>query len=101
MLEVVNVLFGATAAVYLAASVLFVADLVGRAGASGLARTWAPRLVAVGVPLHATHIVLWSLVLHVCPVEGIHFALSIAALLASCAYVLARRKYRVDVVGAF
>ncbi len=41
------------------------------------------------------------MVLHVCPVEGIHFALSVAALLACVAYVLARLRYQVDVVGAF
>jgi ABC-type uncharacterized transport system permease subunit len=98
MLELVNLLFAATAAVYFAASVLFVADLLGRAGPAG---RWAPRLVAVGVPLHATHIVLWSMVLHVCPVEGIHFALSVAAMLVCFAYVVARMRYRVDVVGAF
>ena len=97
-LSIVNLLFGTTAAVYFAASVLFVADLLGRAGPAG---KWAPRLVAVGVPLHAAHIVLWSVVLHVCPVEGIHFALSVAALLTCFAYVLARTRYRVDVVGAF
>ena len=97
-LELVNLLFGATATVYFAASVLFVADLFGRAGS--LAK-WAPRLVAAGVPLHATHIVLWSMVLHVCPVEGIHFALSVAAMLVCFAYAMARIRYRVDVVGAF
>jgi ABC-type uncharacterized transport system permease subunit len=97
-LSVVNLLFGTTAAVYFTASVLFIADLLGTAGPAG---KWAPRLVAVGVPLHAAHIALWSVVLHVCPVEGIHFALSVAALLTCLAYVLARTRYRVDVVGAF
>jgi len=97
-LELANLLFGATAAVYFAASVLFVADLLGRAGT--LAR-WAPRLVAIGVPLHAAHIAVWSVVLHVCPVEGIHFALSVAAMLACLTYAVARLRYRVDVVGAF
>jgi ABC-type uncharacterized transport system permease subunit len=97
-LQLVNLLFGATAAVYFAASVLFVAELLGRAGAAG---KWAPRLVAIGVPLHAAHIAIWSVVLHVCPVEGIHFALSVAGLLACFAYVLARMRFRVDVVGAF
>jgi ABC-type uncharacterized transport system permease subunit len=97
-LQLVNLLFGATATVYFAASVLFIVDLLGRAGS---AAAWAPRLVALGVPLHATHIVLWSMVLHVCPVEGIHFALSVAAMLVCLAYAVARLQYRVDVVGAF
>ncbi len=96
--QLANLLFGATAVVYAFASVLFVADLLGRARALA---GWAPRLVAVGVPLHAAHIVVWSLVLHVCPVEGIHFALSVASMLACFAYVLARSRYRVDAVGAF
>ncbi len=93
-----NILFWATAVVYAAATCLFVAELLGRAGN---AVRWAPRLVALGVPLHATHIVVWSIVLHVCPVEGIHFALSVAALFMCTVYVMARRRYRIDVVGAF
>ena len=100
-LELVNLLFGATAAVHFTASVLFVFDLLGRAGSGAAVGRWAPRLVAVGVPLHAAHIMLWSLVLHVCPVEGIHFALSVAGMLACLVYVVARTRYRVDIVGAF
>ncbi|HEX8793534.1 MAG TPA: cytochrome c biogenesis protein CcsA [Polyangiaceae bacterium] len=93
-----DLLFGATAAVYLAACTLFVAFLAGKG--EGAAR-WAPRLVAVGVPLHAAQIVVSSMVLHVCPVEGIHFALSVASMLAAGAYVAARSRFRIDVVGAF
>jgi ABC-type uncharacterized transport system permease subunit len=93
-----DLLFGATAAVYFAASVLFIAFLAGRADD---AVRWAPRLVAVGVPLHAAQICVWSMVLHVCPVEGIHFALSVASMLVCLVYVLARLRLKVDVVGAF
>ncbi|MGH7296073.1 MAG: cytochrome C assembly family protein [Polyangiaceae bacterium] len=93
-----DLLFGATAAAYFAASFLFVAFLLGRADR---AVRWAPRLVALGVPLHAAQICVWSLVLHVCPVEGIHFALSVASMLVCLAYVIARLRLRVDVVGAF
>jgi ABC-type uncharacterized transport system permease subunit len=96
---VVNLLFGCTALVYSLASGLFVAELAGRGGA-GVAR-WAPRLVMLGVPLHAAHIVLWSTILHVCPVEGIHFSLSVASMCACIAYLVARSRHRVDVVGAF
>jgi ABC-type uncharacterized transport system permease subunit len=97
-LQLANLLFGATAAVYFAASVLFVLDLVGHAGKGA---QWAPRLVALGVPMHAGQIVVWSIVLKVCPVEGIHFSLSVASMLVCFGYVLARTRYRVDVVGAF
>ena len=97
-LELANGLFAATVVAYLAASILFVADLFGHAGGAG---KWAPRLLAVGVPCHAAHIVVWSLVLHVCPVEGIHFSLNVASLFACFAYLIARQRYRVDAVGAF
>lgn len=87
---------------------MFIAFLLGwprgepdAGGAAGRVARWAPRLVAIGVPLHATHIVVASLVLHVCPVEGIHFAMSIASMLAAFAYVVARARFRIDVVGAF
>ena len=106
--ELVDLLFGATAAVYLAASVLFVVHLFGwsggdpnRTGGAGPVARWAPRLVAIGVPLHAANIVVASLVAHVCPVEGIHFSMSIASMLAALAYVLARARLRIDVVGVF
>jgi ABC-type uncharacterized transport system permease subunit len=93
-----DLLFGVTAAAYLLASVLFVAFLFGRAEK---AVRWAPRLIAIGVPLHAAQICLWSLVLKVCPVQGIHFALSVNAMLVALAYVLARLRLRIDMVGAF
>jgi ABC-type uncharacterized transport system permease subunit len=93
-----DLLFGATAAAYLGASVLFVAFLLGRADR---AVKLAPRLVAIGVPLHAAQICVWSLVLHVCPVEGIHFALSVASMMVCLVYVVARTRLRIDVVGAF
>jgi ABC-type uncharacterized transport system permease subunit len=106
--ELANLLFGATAAVYSAACAMFIASLMGwPAGdpdtvrGTGQVASWAPRLVAIGVALHAAHIVVSSLVLHVCPVEGIHFAMSIASMLAALAYVVARARFRIDVVGAF
>ena len=105
--EFVDLLFGATVAAYSAACAMFIAFLLGwpsgegaLGGARPLAR-WAPRLVAIAVPLHAAHIVTSSLVLHVCPVGGIHFAMSIASMLAALAYVVARGRFRIDVVGAF
>ncbi|MGH7438854.1 MAG: cytochrome C assembly family protein [Polyangiaceae bacterium] len=103
MSELAHLLFLATALLYLAASVLFIGDLagVGRAGAFGRTARFAPLLVALGVPLHASQIVVWSLVLGVCPVEGIHFALSVASMLACLAYVLGRLRFRMDAVGAF
>jgi ABC-type uncharacterized transport system permease subunit len=106
-LDLSDLLFGATATAYSAACAMFIAFLFGwpsgepDGGAPARVARWAPRLVAIGVPLHAAHIVVSSLVLHVCPVEGIHFAMSIASMLAALAYVVARARFRIDVVGAF
>jgi ABC-type uncharacterized transport system permease subunit len=95
----VDGLFAATASAYLAACVLFIAFLGNERFA--VAGRLAPRLVAIGAVLHATHIVVSSLVWHVCPVEGIHFAMSVVSLLACALYLVMRRRYRIDVVGAF
>jgi ABC-type uncharacterized transport system permease subunit len=103
----VDILFLATAVVYLAACVLFLLFLVARRddGAHGervaLAGKVAPRLVGLAVAMHATHIVTSSFASHVCPVEGIHFAMSIVSMLAGAVYVVMRRRYRIDVVGVF
>ncbi len=95
----VAVLLVVTVSVYAAACGLFVAflgnDKYARAGAL------APRLLLVATLLHAVHITASSFVFHVCPVEGIHFALSIASMLACAIYLALRHRYRIDVVGAF
>jgi ABC-type uncharacterized transport system permease subunit len=95
----VDGLFIATAASYLAACIFFFAflgnekfDMAGRLG---------PRFVALGAVLHGTHIIVSSLVWHVCPVEGIHFAMSVVSVLACAVYLVMRSRYRIDVVGAF
>ena len=94
-----NALFVSTALAYLTACALFLAyladDRFSRAGKI------APRFVAAGAVLHASHIVVASLVWHVCPVEGIHFSMSIVSMLACVVYLVMRRRYRIDVVGAF
>jgi ABC-type uncharacterized transport system permease subunit len=107
-LELADLLFGATALVYSAACTTFLAFLLGwqagkpeSGGAAGGAARWGPRLVAIAVPLHTAHILTSSLIMHVCPVEGIHFAMSVASMLAALAYVVARSRFRIDVVGAF
>jgi ABC-type uncharacterized transport system permease subunit len=95
----VEVVLIATALAYATACGLFVAylgnDRFARAG------TLAPRILLVGTLLHAFHITAASYVLHVCPVEGIHFALSVASMLACAIYLALRHRYRIDVVGAF
>lgn len=91
-------LFYLTAAIYVAASVLFLRFLVRGKGDVGLL---GPRLVAAGAALHGAHIVVAALVLRVCPVEGIHFPMSVASMSMCVAYVLARKRLKVEVAGAF
>lgn len=95
-----DVLFYSTVLVYLAASGLFGLHLAGSDRVPAAARI-APRFVLVGVMLHAAHIVVSSLVLKVCPVEGMHFAMSVVSMFAGVAYLALRARYRIDVVGAF
>lgn len=91
-------LFYLTAAAYGAASVLFLRFLARGKGDVGVL---GPRLVGVGAALHSVHIVIASLVLRQCPVEGVHFPMSVASMLMCLAYVLVRRRLRIEVAGAF
>jgi ABC-type uncharacterized transport system permease subunit len=94
-----DVLFVATALLYLVASGIFLAHLVGSTRLEG--SRLGPGFLGVGAFFHACHIVVSSLVLHVCPVQGVHFALSVLSLCACIAYLAVRVRYKVDVVGAF
>jgi len=59
---------------------------------------WALCTGAVG---HAAYVVHASLVAQVCPVTSVPFALSVASLSASAVFLLARRRWQLDVLGAF
>ncbi len=97
MLLASDLFFLLTAACYVVATVLFIVHLAGRAQEKA---KFGPRFVLVGVLLHAGHIVLSSLVLDVCPVEELHFGLSLVSAVACAAYLWAREKYRIDGLGA-
>jgi ABC-type uncharacterized transport system permease subunit len=66
-----------------------------------LAKLWAPRLLAFGVVVHLAHIVSASFLSHVCPVESVHFALSLSVWIAALAYLILARRRRIHAVGAF
>ena len=95
-----GVLFGATLAIYLVSAILFFRFLSGASDSEKLG-TLAPRLVGLGALLHAAHIVVASLLFRVCPVEGVHFPMSVVSMLMCALYVVLRKKFRIDVVGAF
>jgi ABC-type uncharacterized transport system permease subunit len=85
---------------YSAASTLFFLDLARREG-SNLAVRWAPRALGAGAVLHAAHVVTASLLSRICPVESLHFALSLMALIAAVTFLTLRRRFRLHAVGAF
>ncbi len=64
----------------------------------------APSLAAVitlacGACAHGIYVVLASFVAHVCPVHSAHFFLSVASLIATGAYLFARRRFRIHALG--
>lgn len=87
-----------TAATYAAAAVAFLVHVSGRAKARGFVRAGVA-LLGVGAALHATHIVVSSMVLNICPIKGIHFALSVVSMLACVVFLVMRARYRLDAVG--
>jgi ABC-type uncharacterized transport system permease subunit len=95
---IAELLFYCTAAIYVVAGVLFLNYLARGKGDVGVL---GPRLIGLGAVLHAGHIVIASLVLKKCPVEGIHFPMSVASMSMCVAYVLARKRFKIEVAGAF
>jgi ABC-type uncharacterized transport system permease subunit len=84
---------------YSVASTLFFLDLARREGSS-VSAVWAPRVLGVAALVHAGHVVAASLFSRVCPVESIHFALSLAALLAVVVFLSLRVRRRLHAIGA-
>ncbi len=84
---------------YSAAATLYFLELARREPAP-LRAQWAPRVLGAGALLHATHIVVASLVTRVCPVESLHFALSLSALVAVGVYLLVNRRSKLYAMGA-
>src|SRR5690349_17550630 len=85
---------------YSGASLSFLAYLLGDTRLS-FAGALAPRLVAMAVVAHVSHLVASSWMYRLCPVEGIHFAMSVVSLFACAIYLFMRRRYRIDAVGVF
>lgn len=62
--------------------------------------SFGPRLLMLGALIHALHVVAASLLSQVCPVESLHFGLSLSALGAVLAYLVLRKRLRLHAVGA-
>ena len=100
MVDVATIAFYLGVIAYSVAATLFFLDLARRDG-SAVRAQWAPRLLALGAVLHATHVVTASLLSRVCPIDSLHFALSFTALIAVAAYLLLRERLRLYALGAF
>jgi len=96
----VELVFYSTVAGYAVASALFFSYLM-RAGAPARAGRAAPRVLGAAAALHTGYVCLASFTANVCPVKSIHFVASIAALLATGFYLLLRRFWVIDALGAF
>lgn len=100
MVELAWIAFYLGAAAYTAAAILFFLDLARREGAPQAVR-FAPYALGAGAALHAAHVVTASLLSRVCPVETLHFALSLSALMACGVYLALRKRFKLQAIGAF
>jgi ABC-type uncharacterized transport system permease subunit len=62
-------------------------------------RKLAPWLLGLGAASHGIYVILASFVAHVCPVHSVHFFLSVSSILATAAYLGARRRFRIHALG--
>jgi ABC-type uncharacterized transport system permease subunit len=85
---------------YSMAVTLFILDLA-RRDRLPLVFRWGPRMLALAAVVHGTHVTMVSLLTRTCPVGSVHFALSVAALVAVVGYLFLRRRESLHAIGAF
>ncbi|MDI1481735.1 cytochrome c biogenesis protein CcsA [Polyangium sp. y55x31] len=61
--------------------------------------SWAATSLGVAAAFHLAYVTFASLVARVCPVNSVHFSLSMASILAIAVYLPARRRFRIDAIG--
>lgn len=83
---------------YSVASTLFFLGLTRAPSSRGRS---AGLVLWVAVVLHFAQIVVSSLLTRICPVESLHFSMSLAALLAVVVFLLARLRRPIDALGVF
>jgi ABC-type uncharacterized transport system permease subunit len=99
MPELAPIAFYLGVVAYSAASTVFFLELL-RGSPDKAPGVFGPRLLMLGAAIHAVHVVAASLLSRVCPVESLHFGLSLSALGAVLAYLLLRRRFRVHALGS-
>ncbi|NRA32930.1 MAG: cytochrome c biogenesis protein CcsA [Polyangiaceae bacterium] len=83
---------------YSVAATLYFVDIA-RRDTTHLTTRWGAIVLVMGAVLHATHVVTASLLSNVCPVESLHFSLSLCSLGMVAGYVLLRKRLKIDAVG--
>src|SRR5688572_18231046 len=84
---------------YSAASTVFFLELL-RSDPQKPPGAFGPRILGLGAVIHAGHVVASSLLTNTCPVESLHFGLSLTSLGSVVAYLILRRRFRLHAVGA-
>jgi ABC-type uncharacterized transport system permease subunit len=100
MRELLWVTFILSAASYLAACLLFLAQARKRGSAPKGGR-WAPGLLVLGATLHLTYVLLYSVVDRRCPVYSLHSALGIVSIVGVIGYMVLGRGRRLEALGGF
>jgi ABC-type uncharacterized transport system permease subunit len=100
MRELLWVTFILSAASYLAACLLFLAQARRRGKVPPDGRL-APGLLVLGATLHLAYVLLFSVVDRRCPVYSLHSALGIVSIVGVVGYTLLGRGRRLEALGAF
>ena len=100
MPDLAEIAFYLGVVVYSAASTVFFLELLRGSQPQKATGVFGPRLLGLGAIIHAGHVVTASLLTNVCPVESLHFGLSLTALGAAVAYLLLRKRFRLHALGA-
>jgi ABC-type uncharacterized transport system permease subunit len=100
MREIFWASFILSAASYLAACLLFLAQARRLAGAQ-LGPMWAPRLLKIGAVLQLAYLILYAITDRRCPVFSVHSALGIVSLVGVASYAVLSRGRRLEALGAF
>ena len=59
----------------------------------------APLLLGIAALSHAGYVIIASFIARVCPVHSVHFILSVASLLATSVYLIARTRFKIQAMG--
>lgn len=100
MREILWASFVLSAASYLAACLLFLAQARRRTSLhSGL--RWAPRLLHTGAVLQFVYLILFAVMDRKCPVYSLHSALGIVSLVGVASYAVLSRGRHLEALGSF